>query len=158
VSHKEGQKHLSIADSLWNALERAIHHYLDNKCPAGALKASEAHDAAPLNTSFAKQPLRHANSLMELHRAHSFSCYQNEPRNSNVSMQNTWKPDPPNCHMQTIKMKDIQKQDGKETESYEADVKVYWNKISPPGAFHSPQSCFLTSLSLDQDLSFWTTS
>ncbi len=55
---------------------------------------------------------------------------------SETLLLNSWQPEsksgdkPRSCHMQTMKFKC---KDGKDGENHEGDVKVYWNKMTPPG-------------------------
>jgi hypothetical protein len=75
----------------------------------------------------------------ELSRAPNSAVVDPETVKSNILLRNTWKPDGEHCHMQTLTVKlddDVEK----------SDVKVYWNKMSPPGAFN------LTSILFDHVL------
>jgi hypothetical protein len=84
-----------------------------------------------------EQKFMKGGSFGELLRESSERAHKSE-----TLLLNSWQPDdrkdgkPRSCHMQTITL---------EAGGRKADVKVYWNKRSPPGLFnHAPPFYFMS--------------
>lgn len=129
--HKEGEKPSSLADSLWGAFGTAFHQHTNAATVGDSSSTSVAAEASPrtpqpMNT----HTLSRTNSFVSLHselsRAPNSAVVDPETVKSNMLLRNTWKPDGEHCHMQTLTVKQVEK----------SDVKVYWNKMLPPGAFN----------------------
>jgi len=113
----------ALADSLWHTFNVYFDEHINDD---GSIKA---HDVPPSPKAEHARLLRtnsfseHGHSSESNHSPDSSADEANKVK-SNTLLLNTWQPDGEKCHMQTMRIK---------SNELQSDVKVYWNKLSPPG-------------------------
>ncbi len=131
---KEGEKPSKLGVSLWDVFAEAFYQHKNAATVGDFSRTSVAAEASPrtpqpLNTHALSRSNSFVSTHSELSRAPNSAVVNPETVKSNILLRNTWKPDGEHCHMQTLTVKlhaDVEK----------SDVKVYWNKMLPPGAFN----------------------